>query len=86
MKKRDKELYNIHCVLYDLTKGHFKSKWLCKHNKHNYQLHTKIEDIPEREVKYSWDGSSIIYDIERHRKAYFTYYKCYCCGKEKEVK
>lgn len=81
--------YNIHCLLYDITRGHFKSKWLCKHNKHNYQLHREVEYIPEISYEYSPDGRSIISKCKKYNKIWTTYYKCYCCGKkidlEKEV-
>lgn len=68
--------YNIHCFLYDITRGHFKSKWLCKHNKHNFMIRSKIKHKKEV-IK---DGDTTI--IKYHKIWSPPYYKCYCCGKE----
>ena len=80
--------YNIHCFLYDITKGHFKSKILCKHGKHNYQLHYGFECVPEIYEEYDPSATYSTKKIVMYNKNYYTYYKCYCCGKiinEKEV-
>ena len=37
------ETYNIHKII-NCIFPHFKSKCLCKHNKHNYEIHSKIEN------------------------------------------
>lgn len=70
--------YNIHCFLYDITKGRFKSKWLCKHNYHNYMIRSKCKikkEIINDEYK----------TITKYHKIWSPpYYKCYCCNKEVE--
>ena len=75
------ETYNIHkkinCVF-----PHFKSKWLCKHNKHNYQLHSRIEIIPEIEKEFDPRAKIITHRVVYYNKIWKTYWKCYCCGKE----
>lgn len=68
--------YSLHTLLYDITGGHFKSKWLCKHGMHNYMIRNKYE-IKEEEI--TEDGVKIkIY----HRVYSPAFYKCHCCGKE----
>ena len=68
--------YNLHTLLYDITAGHFKSKWLCKHGKHNYMLKTESK-IQEEEIIE--DG--VI--IKKHHRIWLpAFYKCHCCGKE----
>lgn len=77
--------YNIHCFLYDIfhiKTHHFKSKWLCKHNLHNFQLHSSIECMPEIEYEFDPTGTHIVSKIIKHNQTWTTYYKCYCCGKE----
>lgn len=71
-----KDEYNIHWLLYDITRGHFKSKWLCKHNRHLYMIRSKYK-IEKEEIKE--DGVKI---IKNHRIWLPPYYKCYCCRKE----
>lgn len=76
--------YNIHCLLYDITHGHFKSKRLCKHNKHNYQLHLRIEIVPEIEEILDPTLRYKKYKSVKYNKIHTSYWKCYCCGKEIE--
>ena len=73
------EKYNIHCFLYDITRGHFKSKWLCKHNLHNYMIKY---DIKTKKIVEENEAVK----ITRYKKIFKTYLKCYCCGKEIELK
>ncbi len=69
-----KETYNIHkrinCIF-----PHFKSKFLCKKGKHNYQLHSKTityEPIIEE------DGHKKRVEFPRED---ILYWKCACCGR-----
>jgi len=71
------ETYNIHKIINCMFR-HFKSKWLCKHNKHNYELHSKIENIPVITEKTTKE------EIIENHKIWKTYWKCRCCGKEIE--
>ena len=73
------DTYNIHCLLYDITRGHFKSKLLCKLGFHNYQIHCKripLEPVVEEDNHFK---------RIKYRFEYKTYWKCYCCDKEKEL-
>lgn len=62
------ETYNIHkrinCVF-----RHFKSKWLCKHGIHNFQI--KARQVETEALYYT--------------KKLEAYWKCYCCGKEEKM-
>lgn len=76
---RIEDTYNIHCFLYDITRGRFKSKWLCKHNYHNYMIRSKVEN--KKEVIQNGNTT-----ITKYHKIWSPpYYKCYCCGKEVEI-
>ena len=71
--------YNFHCLLYDLTKGHFKSKLFCKLGKHNYIMYLK-QKCEEEIIN---DESTTI--VKYHKK-FLTYFKCSCCGEKIEIK
>ena len=81
---KNKTKYNIHCLLYDITKGHFKSKLLCKLNKHNYQLKLSVGVIPETTSFFNPKAKYKTETIIQYHKKITLYYKCYCCGKEME--
>lgn len=81
------EKYNIHNLLYDLTRGHFKSKWLCKHNKHNYIMRTEVvRKKPITEIEYAPDGLTILNTITKYPKELKTYMICNCCKKRIDLK
>lgn len=70
------ETYNIHkkinCVF-----PFFKSKWLCKKNKHNYEIHSRWI-----KPKYPMVYFGVINDEVKEKYILETYWKCRCCGKE----
>ena len=75
---RIEETYNIHKTI-NCIFPHFKSKFLCKKGKHNYQLHSKTityEPIIEE------NGHNKILRVPRE---YVTYWKCACCGREEKA-
>lgn len=67
--------YNIHHLLYDITRGHFKSKKLCKLGLHNYQY--MMKKTPKKPIVEKDGNLTII----KHEYTYKTFYQCYCCGK-----
>ena len=71
------KIYTIHSFLYDLTGGHFKSKYLCSKGLHNYQLIPRVEITP---IVESYKNPFIT--ITRYEKTYTMFRKCSCCGKE----
>ena len=67
--------YNLHSLLYDLTRGHFKSKLLCKLGWHNYIAQYKATLITTEE-------NTPYVKVICNNKKYDSYYQCYCCNKE----
>ena len=70
-------MYNLHCFLSDITRGRFKSKFLCKKGLHNYQIKTKVETTP---IEESYKTPFIT--ITRYPKRFITFRECACCGKK----
>lgn len=80
------ETYNIHkkinCIF-----PHFKSKWLCKHNKHNFQIKSRINYIPIIYTPYEplyLETKEIKTRYVEYIKEWKTYWQCACCGKEEK--
>lgn len=74
-------MYNLHCFLNDLTRGRFKSKFLCKKGLHNYQIKMKVETTPIKE------NDKVPFNTKtRYQKEYTVFRKCACCGKEIDFK
>ena len=72
--------YTLQSLLFDLTGGHFKSKFLCSKGLHNYQLQTKVNVLP---IVESYKNPFIT--ITRYEKTYTMFRKCSCCGKKIKV-
>ena len=68
--KTIEETYNIHKNLWCMFPK-FKSKWLCKHGKHNFQLQRRKSRIAE----------FTIYGL-KYKTYDETIWKCRCCGIE----
>lgn len=68
--------YNLHCLLYDLTRGHFKSKLLCKLGCHNYMIKIRYKLIKTEE------NDEPYVKVVINKRRFTKYYECYCCKKE----
>ena len=77
------ETYNIHkrinCVF-----RHFKSKWLCKHGIHNFQIRSKITYMPVTYTPFNPKAKQVETEVQYYTKKLEIYWKCYCCGKEEK--
>ena len=69
------ETYNIHKKL-NCVFPFFKSKWLCKHGKHNFQLNTRIV-IEVFNPAYLECEEYILFKYDRVKE---VIWQCKCCG------
>lgn len=70
--------YNIHELLFDLFR--IKSKFLCKHNIHNFMLKHKRVNLPPTVYYYKDYFDKIIGKQIEFNRAWVLYNECYCCG------
>lgn len=75
------ETYNIHkeinCVF-----PFFKSKLLCKHNLHNFEIRSEIEAKPITRKVYDKDMEMMRTELIEYQRSVKTYWKCRSCGKK----
>ena len=80
----EEEIYNIHqkinCVF-----PFFKSKYLCKKGLHCYLLHNEHIVNPIYYTEEDETHHYIISKVIEYEHLDRIYYKCKCCGKEKEL-
>ena len=72
------DTYNVHKTI-SCVFPHFKSRFLCKHNLHNYRVYAKVIHHPPI---YEQNGYFI--DVT-YPCDHVSCLKCYCCGKEEEL-